>query len=287
VRNIGGSLLHIEEISVDQATPSEAAESFQIIGDGAIEVEPERSAVVALRFAPQVPGAQRAVLSIHSNDPRWPVLPVAMQGTAEPAPPEGPHIVLSPLDLNFGTVPLGQQSQKDLQVTNGGSQVLEVSGLHIDRSCFAILEEQAFQVQPSEARPIHVTYKPSGLAADRATLSVSSNDPQQPMASVTLRGTSTTCAVATAAHGSPLQKDLYNLRRLRDQKLVRSNIGRRFTSLYYRLSPRIAAGIASRPALRALVRTVLRPAVSAARLIVASERAAQRQRRGSQESERG
>ncbi len=72
------------------------------------------------------------------------------------------------------------------------------------------------------------------------------------------------CFVATAAYGSPMAPEVETLRRFRDRCLVVSGPGRLFVSLYYRLSPPLAAVIARSPALRAAARFALVPAVCVA-----------------------
>ena len=70
------------------------------------------------------------------------------------------------------------------------------------------------------------------------------------------------CFIATAAYGSYAESHVKILREFRDVYLLRSNAGRWFVNTYYQHSPRIANFIAGHPALRAVVRIALLPAVS-------------------------
>lgn len=79
------------------------------------------------------------------------------------------------------------------------------------------------------------------------------------------------CFVATAAYGDPSHPDVEVLRRFRDRYLMRSRAGRAFVGLYYRYSPPLARFVAKRPALRALSRAVLGPAVTLSRLLLKLE----------------
>jgi hypothetical protein len=72
------------------------------------------------------------------------------------------------------------------------------------------------------------------------------------------------CFIATAAWGSPLDPHVQMLRDFRDRYLMTNAAGRLFVDTYYRLSPPIAAFIAPRPLLRAVVRAALTPIVLAA-----------------------
>lgn len=65
------------------------------------------------------------------------------------------------------------------------------------------------------------------------------------------------CFIATAAYGSPLHKDLYELRWFRDAVLAKTWLGRRFIEAYYRISPPIAKSIVFNPTAKSLLRGVL------------------------------
>lgn len=73
------------------------------------------------------------------------------------------------------------------------------------------------------------------------------------------------CFVATAAYGSPMERDVALLRRFRDGALLPSPLGRLAVAVYYALSPPLAAAIASDERLRAGARRALAPAVALAR----------------------
>ncbi len=69
------------------------------------------------------------------------------------------------------------------------------------------------------------------------------------------------CFIATAAYGSDMEPDVMTLRRFRDNVLLRTDIGRAFVQLYYRMSPPIAATIRPHDSLRALTRGMLAPVI--------------------------
>ncbi len=57
------------------------------------------------------------------------------------------------------------------------------------------------------------------------------------------------CFVATAVYGSRTCREVVILRRFRDERLVRSRVGRRLIAWYYRFGPRMAASLRKRPAI--------------------------------------
>ena len=74
------------------------------------------------------------------------------------------------------------------------------------------------------------------------------------------------CFIATAAYGTPMAQDVMTLRTFRDNYLMKTAAGRGFVENYYRYSPPVARFISDKPALRRLVRFLLRPLVKFARI---------------------
>jgi hypothetical protein len=69
------------------------------------------------------------------------------------------------------------------------------------------------------------------------------------------------CFIATAAFGSGMDPYVLELKRFRDDFLLKSKVGRCFVEIYYRYSPPVADFIRDREALRCLVRMALYPVV--------------------------
>ena len=69
------------------------------------------------------------------------------------------------------------------------------------------------------------------------------------------------CAIATARYGSPDAKNVQILRILRDQHLLKNELGRAFVDLYYHYSPAIADYIRDKEELKAAARVALKPLV--------------------------
>lgn len=76
------------------------------------------------------------------------------------------------------------------------------------------------------------------------------------------------CFIATAAYGSPYERHVELLREFRDRYLMTNGPGRRFVSLYYRISPTAANLIVKHSYLKPAVRAALLPVVGVATLLV-------------------
>jgi YVTN family beta-propeller protein len=74
-------------------------------------------------------------------------------------------------------------------------------------------------------------------------------------------GSSTSCFIATAAYGSPLDPHVTVLRNFRDKYLLANQIGKTFCQFYYRHSPPIADFIRRHEKMKAVTRWVLEPII--------------------------
>lgn len=62
------------------------------------------------------------------------------------------------------------------------------------------------------------------------------------------------CFIATASYGTDTAKEIYILRKFRDEVLLPNDLGAQFVSLYYTFSPLIADFISRHNVLRTIVR---------------------------------
>lgn len=76
------------------------------------------------------------------------------------------------------------------------------------------------------------------------------------------------CFIATAAFGSPVEKNVALLKEFRDQILLPTELGQAFVKAYYHYSPPIAEVIADNHLLRALVRLLLYPLIGFSYLLL-------------------
>jgi len=112
---------------------------------------------------------------------------------------------------------------------------------------------------PSDDTALGGWYNPSGQGdpvSDRVKY-----DPYQTQESGGVGGGGG-CFIATAAYGSYLDSHVDTLRSFRDQYLETNPLGSAFVSLYYKVSPPMAAFIDEHPTLKPIVRAGLMPAVA-------------------------
>jgi C1A family cysteine protease len=103
----------------------------------------------------------------------------------------GPHISVNPASLAFGTVAFGDSSTKTLTITNTGGASLIIGRLQIYYTAANQFRRYTYcnVVAPGGFCTIDVTYSPSILGPDTASVHIPSNDPDTPELVVTLSGT--------------------------------------------------------------------------------------------------
>ena len=105
--------------------------------------------------------------------------------------PEGfrlPDIDVAPVELNFGPVLVGGSMTQALEISNhGGGDALVITGILSSSPVFGS-DTDSLVVSSGQTRVIHVSYTPSAVASDTGSLSIASNDPDEPVVQVRLTG---------------------------------------------------------------------------------------------------
>lgn len=98
-----------------------------------------------------------------------------------------PHLVLTPAALDFGAHFLGAHDTLSLTLANDGVDPLEVAAITTDRGAFRV-NSTGFTLLPGESVSRMVEFTPDAVADFAGTLTVSSNDPVRPVATLALHG---------------------------------------------------------------------------------------------------
>ncbi|MDH3644789.1 MAG: choice-of-anchor D domain-containing protein, partial [Gammaproteobacteria bacterium] len=147
---------------------------------------------VTVVYTPSAAAPDAGTLTITIRDPLGNVfdVPVALAGSGTAAAEADIDVV--PLALAFGTVAPGNTANLTTTVSNLGSSDLTVTGLVLSGSADFALAAGApavpFTVTAGSSVPVGVDYTPSGGGADSGTLTVQSNDADEPSVVVTLSG---------------------------------------------------------------------------------------------------
>jgi hypothetical protein len=124
-----------------------------------------------------------ADIIIVSNDPDEPedTVPAHLHVTG------APDIAASEDTLDYGIVFTGYSATDTLIVTNEGNDLLTVSDISADNDDYAV-DITNFTLNPEETQEVVVTFTPSSLGTITGTLTIASDDPNEPMLNVFLQG---------------------------------------------------------------------------------------------------
>lgn len=135
-------------------------------------VGPNSSTVVTLTLdsADLIGGVYSGILNAITNDPANPEvgIPATLTVVGEPV------AEVSPAELDFGSVFVGNSVTDGVVLTNTGSDVLSVSGFATDSEEFTV-SSQELEIEAGESVVINITFSPESAGSKSATLTIESN----------------------------------------------------------------------------------------------------------------
>ena len=150
-------------------------------------VVPLGSMQVAVTFNPRSlcapAGSFDDTLVVSSNDPAAPsaLVPLHLDVIA------APDVAVGDTLLDFGSILIGNTAERTVTVANYGAALLSVSSLASDNPVFTA-DVSSFSLAVNQERVITVAFDPVAPGLIEGTLTIASNDPDEPIAGVTLRG---------------------------------------------------------------------------------------------------
>lgn len=143
---------------------------------------------VTLQFKPTAVGSRSATAVVSTSDPINPTRSVALSGSGM-----APNVVVSPMNLSFGQVRVGQPQSLSISLQNTGTGPLTVSGIMFsgtDAQRFSTANVGTpFTIQPgTSAATFQVVFTPTSVGSALATLAIASDDPDSPNIQIPLSG---------------------------------------------------------------------------------------------------
>ncbi|MFT4621793.1 MAG: hypothetical protein ACI8PZ_000445 [Myxococcota bacterium] len=183
ISNAGKAPLELFEVSLQD---SEGVFDFGI--EVPTEVEKEGTIAVPVTFTPKNFLDYSGSITIVSDDEDFPEIVLAITGTGVDAPK--PDICLDSLALDFGVVPQDSTAFEFIEIENCGTAPLELGTLgQTGSGAFSIESNPTFTtIAPGNRLPVVVTYTPYSDVGDNGSITIPSNDPDEPEVSVVLLG---------------------------------------------------------------------------------------------------
>jgi len=218
VSNLGNAILSVSSVSSSSSEFTLLPVSF--------DVQPGGSRDVTVTFKPSSRGPKAAVLTILSDDPDEPELTVNLEGVGL-----APDISLSASEHDFGDVYVDSSSVWELVVSNEGDIELKV-GISSSDDEFTVRPD-SFSVAPGGSLSVEVAFRPGTVGSREAKLTVTSDDPDEEVLYVSLRGEGIDAVPPVISH-SPLTSAKEG-QILRVEADVSDDIQVRSVKLFYRV----------------------------------------------------
>jgi len=155
---------------------------------GEFEVGVDETEAIPVTFTPDNFLDYTAEITITSNDEESPQIVIPVSGVGVDAPM--PDIDVSPQTIDFGVVPEGNQFTEFLTITNTGEADLTLGSVTQEGSPgFLLQTDPSGQViAPGSEVPVVIQYAPLNDAGDNGSLTIPSDDPDEPELVVDLLG---------------------------------------------------------------------------------------------------
>lgn len=159
---------------------------------------------VALDLEPTLPGEIDTFVRITSNDRTQPVLDVPVSGLMTK-----PVIALDPPMIDFGAVPRGWTLVRSIEVSNTGYGTLTITNLGLILGSSELFTMRTIPNLPITLRHdqrigVELEFRSEAEAIFNGTISIDSNDPDQPFVEIPLTATGASCeAGCPIANGTP------------------------------------------------------------------------------------
>lgn len=181
VSNEGRGDLHLDALGLDAIDGT-----FEVAALGASMLEAGESADFTVVFTPIFEGEATGTVWVLSDDADEPAIPVYLRGDSPDLP--HPDASLAPGTTDFGVIEPFATSSAEIVLTNEGEAELTVSGYAYASATteLSLQDPEAswgpppWVLAPGESRSFYVDYTPADAAADTGTLSVYTDDPDEP-----------------------------------------------------------------------------------------------------------
>ena len=182
VESIGTADLVINDVSFSGTTEVYCTSSFPIT------ITPGNQTYLPLVYEPTYIGPLNAIATIESNDPVNPEVELTIIGNGVT---DGPDIYLTEDDYDYGDIRINANVRWLMEIYNFGDETLTISNIVSDNSQFVIDDQVTYPINLNalESEEIGVWFTPNEDILYSATLTISSNDPDENPYYVTVEGT--------------------------------------------------------------------------------------------------
>ncbi|MEK7729281.1 MAG: choice-of-anchor D domain-containing protein, partial [candidate division KSB1 bacterium] len=197
VSNVGDTTLHVTKLDFTNL-------AFSTTHAGSFDLAPQASTTIWVSYTQTSAKIDTGSLLIYSNDPdsSEKIVVVKLHGETKP------EIEVKPAAINFGAVCV--DSAIAVKVFNAGKDTLRVKDLDFSNKAFSTTHDSAFAIAPCDSEIVWVRFSPTAGKADSGSLAIHSNDADEPIALVELKGEGGASKIAGSP--SPVEFPIVNIR---------------------------------------------------------------------------
>jgi len=159
---------------------------FSIQGSSSVTIKGKKSYSLKVLCTPTSAGLKTATLKIDSNDPDTPTLEISLIGTL---PATTPDISVAQAPIDFGNIKVGKKVTKTLKIGNNGTGDLMITLSGLEGTDFSIQGSSSVTIKGKKNYTLKVLFIPTSADLKKATLEITSNDPDTPTIDISLSGT--------------------------------------------------------------------------------------------------
>lgn len=204
ITNLGTQDLVITDVKLDELDrlgPSEFKRGDKWVDNGITLVPGNTFVELQVVYEPTDEEADRGTVTIETNDADEPLVEVRLQTVNAYPDLESPRL------LRFGSVDVGQTETQRVYMYNRGAVPLMIesivkTGLGPFEVVFIPTEPLPRFLQPNEQYAFDVTYSPNDDQVHRATLEITSTDPNDSPLEIALLGNSPTACIRVTPSGA-------------------------------------------------------------------------------------
>lgn len=181
VGNTGTAELEIEGLQIPNAQPIFCWDEFPFT------LQPGENTNIDIIFRPTAPGSLNTDFQVLSSDPISPQVNITVTGEAVLV---GPAIEVPLTSHNFGNVRKGAHTRWFLEVKNIGNANLNIESMLSNEPAFFIDQNMVFPLvlAPLQETLVGIWFNPTAASNYSGSLTIASNDPQNPAYPIALSG---------------------------------------------------------------------------------------------------
>ncbi|MFC1694327.1 choice-of-anchor D domain-containing protein, partial [Candidatus Latescibacterota bacterium] len=175
IQNNGSATLNVSNISCNN--------SKFWINQTSMSIEQGNSQEINVSFTPDAIGEETGTITIESDDNDEATVSVGVRGVGMDS-----EIEVDITSLSIENVRIGETGNEIFTITNSGNAPLSVTDINVNNSSFSV-SPGIVVIPPGNNQTISVSFHPTDTNMQQATLSINSNDIDEPTIDISVSGT--------------------------------------------------------------------------------------------------